>query len=445
MKIVLDTLDFNTVVQKIVDSVLLELGYLELGYSIVVLALKDEEKEILERISISQTDKAKKALQITPVPFKDIKIPLDCVDNYCIRALNENKPLIVNDWKDLLLPSYTTEDAQHVQKILDIKSSIVYPVNYQGKTVGVLIFSMQKNESEMSEEERDLISSFTDVVGLAVQNARLYSALESSSQKLKQLNSKLKALDKQKDEFINMAAHELRAPMTAIKGYVSMILDGDAGEITEQTRGYLTDVTSVNDRLVRLVNNMLNVSRIEEGRLIYKTEVTSLTEVARTVFTSFKFEAERKGLEFKLDVENGVKDSVEVDIDRVNEIIGNFVSNAVKYTDHGSICISITNPNDSTVRLGVKDTGPGISKAEQHKLFQKFYRVESTAGKTIGTGLGLYIAKLLVNKFGGEMGLISDSGKGSEFWFRLPITDKKISGDQNENSEIDKKEDKTNT
>lgn len=242
-------------------------------------------------------------------------------------------------------------------------------------------------------------------------------------EKLQELTDKLQALDKQKDEFINMAAHELRAPMTAIKGYISMIMDGDAGEISDKARGYLTDVTSVNDRLVRLVNNMLNVSRIEEGRLVYKTEVLPLSEIAKNVYTSFKFEAERKGLTMDVVIEKGIKDLVEVDPDKINEIIGNFVSNAVKYTETGSIEIKISQPAIGKVKLSVIDSGPGISKEEQNKLFQKFYRVQSTAGKTIGTGLGLYISKLLVEKFNGQLGLNSAVGKGSEFWFVLPVAD----------------------
>ncbi len=244
-------------------------------------------------------------------------------------------------------------------------------------------------------------------------------------EKLQELTEKLQAMDKQKDEFINMAAHELRAPMTAIKGYISMIMDGDAGEISEKARGYLTDVTSVNDRLVRLVNNMLNVSRIEEGRLVYKTEVVPLSEIAQNVYTSFRFEAERKGLSIYLNVDEGVNDLVEVDPDKINEIIGNFVSNAVKYTETGSIEIKISQAAIDKIKLSVIDSGPGISKEEQDKLFQKFYRVQSTAGKTIGTGLGLYISKLLVEKFNGQMGLSSSVGKGSEFWFVLPVANAK--------------------
>ena len=240
-------------------------------------------------------------------------------------------------------------------------------------------------------------------------------------EKLQVLTKKLKELDKQKDEFISMAAHELRAPMTAIKGYVSMITQGDAGEITEKARGFLADANSINDRLIRLVNNMLNVSRIEEGRMVFQLETEELSHVTRVVYSQFTPEAERKGLKYSLDIAKQMRDRVHVDPDRIHEVIANMISNAIKYTDEGSVTVRLTQPKDDVVRFEGEDTGTGISKEEQVKLFQKFYRVETNVGKTTGTGLGLYISRLLVEKFDGKIGLDSELGKGSTFWFEIPL------------------------
>jgi len=239
-------------------------------------------------------------------------------------------------------------------------------------------------------------------------------------EKLQELSEKLKALDKQKDEFLSVAAHELRSPLTAIKGYISMILEGDTGEIPDKARGYLLDSTSVTERLVRLINNMLDVSRIEEGRIVYQIEEVSLIKAVQEIYYSFKFEAERKGLEFNLNVPDGVQDKVSVDPDRVREVVGNLLSNAVKFTSEGSVSINVSQKGNF-IRVEVVDTGPGITKEEQKKLFQKFYRAESTEGKTMGTGLGLYITRLLMEKFGGKISLDSEYGKGSTFWFELPL------------------------
>lgn len=235
------------------------------------------------------------------------------------------------------------------------------------------------------------------------------------------LGRKLKNLDQQKNEFISMAAHELRAPMTAIKGYISMVTQGDAGQISEKARGFLADANTINDRLIRLVNNMLNVSRIEEGRMVFQLETEELSHVIRAVYSQFIPEAERKGLDYSLNIPKHIRDRVEVDPDRIYEVIANIISNAIKYTDEGSVEVRLLQPDKEMVRFEVEDTGPGISLQEQEKLFQKFYRIETNVGKTTGTGLGLYISRLLMEKFNGKIGLISDLKKGSTFWFEIPI------------------------
>jgi signal transduction histidine kinase len=236
---------------------------------------------------------------------------------------------------------------------------------------------------------------------------------------------RIKELDKEKDEFISMAAHEMRAPLTAIKGYLSMIIEGDTGEVSNKTRGFLLDTLAVNERLVRLVNNMLNVSRIEQGRLVFQMENLHLARAAKSAFDNFRAEAERKKLEFTLEIPEKISDDVYADSDKVVEIIANLVSNAVKFTEKGNVRLKISNPTKAAIRLEVIDSGPGISSEEQSNLFRKFYRVAETSGKTIGTGLGLYICKLLVEKFDGTIGLISEEGRGSTFFFELPLTNSK--------------------
>lgn len=249
---------------------------------------------------------------------------------------------------------------------------------------------------------------------LREENGRLEKELNS-------VNNRLQKILRQKDEFISMAAHELRAPMTAIKGYISMLLSGDGGELPDKARGYLLDANSISERIIRLINNMLNVSRIEEGRVTYQMKKGSLLTIAKQVYEQSKFEAQRKGLRYTLEAASDISDFVFVDPDRLYEVIDNLVSNAIKYTISGVVRITITNPNNKYVRLAVVDTGPGISGDEQKKLFKKFYRVKSTVGKTIGTGLGLYISKLLVERFDGTMGIESAVDRGTTFWFELPL------------------------
>jgi signal transduction histidine kinase len=264
---------------------------------------------------------------------------------------------------------------------------------------------------------------FFALIILSILVFQLLTAEEKRKEELSNFNKKLTEIGRQKDEFISMAAHELRAPLSAIKGYLSMVVEGDTGDIPEKTRGFLADANSINERLIRLVNNMLNVSRIEEGRMVYQWENESLSRVTRAVFAQFRAEAEREGLEYSLEIDSGMKDKIYVDPDRIYEVIGNLISNAVKYTNKGSVLVKLSQPSKTKVRFEVIDTGPGITDEEQGRLFKKFYRAESSVGKTIGTGLGLYISKLLVEKFGGRIGLESEIDKGSKFWFDLPLAE----------------------
>lgn len=300
------------------------------------------------------------------------------------------------------------------------------------ESIGYLLLGDKLSGVSYFGEELRLLEIIIPSVAAGLNNTLQFQEIQEFSRKLekrvkdatihlREANEQLKLADDKKNEFINMAAHELRAPLTAIKGFLSMVISGDTGDITTQTKEFLEDSASSTDRMIRLVNNMLNVSRIEEGRLVYNPEAFKLRDAAHAVYLEFQIEAERKQLSFTVDVEENVTDMVFVDQDKLHEVIVNFISNAIKYTEKGSIVLKIRNPQVGIVRLEVIDTGTGISKEEQTRLFQKFYRVEAKVGKTIGTGLGLYISKLLIEKFGGKIGVISGENTGSTFWFELPV------------------------
>ena len=278
-KVILDTLDFNQTVQKIVDSLLLELNYLDLGYKIIVLALVDPKDKALKRVSISQTAEAEAVMGAGPWRFNDIEIPLDALDNFCIKTITDNQLRIVHDWGDLLSPPIPKVEARRLQKISNVKASMILPVIVKNKTIGVLIFSLIKDEKEVSEEEMLLIKGFTDLVGLAVQNSKLFSELEKTSKQLETVNVRLKELDKLKDDFVSVASHELRTPMTAIKSYLWVALHKKEGELSEDMKRYLSRAYISVERLINLVNDMLNISRIESGRIALKLSEVNLNEL----------------------------------------------------------------------------------------------------------------------------------------------------------------------
>lgn len=417
-KIILDTLDFNQVVQNIVDCVLTELGYLQLGYRIVVLALADGQSSSLKRVSISQTEEAKKALEITPVPFHDIIIPLSDPENVCIKCLNDKQSHTTHDWKDILCPPYSVEEAHQVQQAIGIKTSMIFPVIYHGAARGVMIFSMVKDESEVSDSELDLLRGFTEIVGIAVQNARLYSDLQKTSADLDSANKRLQQLDKAKDEFVSLASHELRTPMTAIKSYVWMVLNDKSGP---KTKDYLQLVFNSTERLIHLVNDMLDISRIESGRVQLKLEPFDMPELLKQVMDEFKARAADKKISLSLEPFASLP-LITADRDKVMQVLENLVGNSLKFTESGGKITLASTVTGNYLETSVTDTGRGISEDELDKLFTKFERGAAlTALSEPGTGLGLYLCKQYVELHKGTISTKSKLGQGSTFTFSLPL------------------------
>lgn len=226
-------------------------------------------------------------------------------------------------------------------------------------------------------------------------------------------------INRLKDEFVTVASHELRTPMTAVKGFISMILEGDYGEVNEKLKQPLTDVAASTERLIQLVNDMLNVSRIEAGRLKFNlSEFQINTPIEQMVASLQPIAKDRK---ITLRAPSIPKSMVQADIEKVTQILNNLVGNALKFIDTGSITISGKEVKDLVI-IEVTDTGLGISEPDQKRLFGKFQQISSAQlGKPAGTGLGLYISKQLAQKMGGDLTLVqSEVGKGSTFSFSVP-------------------------
>ncbi len=426
-KTILNSLDFNEVVKKSVNTVLDELGYLKFGYRIIVLALVDGQTQTLRRIAISQTEEATKALAITPVPFKDIVIPLSELENLSIKALNSKTVLSTNEWYDILRPVYTPEEAVSVQKAIGIKSSMVYPIFTRGRPLGILIFSMVKDVSEVTEEEKTLIGGFTDLVGIAVQNSLLYTSVEKTTQQLKYANTRLKELDKLKDDFVSIASHELRTPMTAIRSYAWMALNRSDVPLSEKLKKYIGRTLISTERLINLVNDMLNISRIESGRVEITPQPFDLSLLVTDVLAEVDVKAKEKSLHMQHTNANIPR--AFADPDKVHQVLLNLVGNAIKFTPENGLITIFFFSDGLNVEASVKDSGVGITKEDQSKLFTKFGRLDNSyvaAATSGGTGLGLYICKNLIELMGGKIWASSEGpGKGTVFTFSLPVANSK--------------------
>ncbi len=229
--------------------------------------------------------------------------------------------------------------------------------------------------------------------------------------------------DRAKSEFVSTVSHELRTPMTSIKGYTDLLHAGAVGLINEEQKRFLGIIKSNADRLTALINDLLDISRIESGRIRLDFKPLRIEEIVLEVVNSLKGQFDGKGLELSLDIPSDLG-QVNGDHDRVTQILTNLLSNACQYTPSGGKIAVFLSSMDGTIRVDVTDTGIGIAAEDQSKIFDRFWRADHPVVKDSGgTGLGLAIVKMFVEMHGGRIWVDSELGKGSTFTFILPVMD----------------------
>jgi len=233
------------------------------------------------------------------------------------------------------------------------------------------------------------------------------------------LYRKIKEVDEMKDEFISIASHELRTPLTVIKGYISMLIADGKNILTAELRGYLDTINNSADRLSALVEDLLNVSRIEQGRLQMEIQSLDPLPVIKEVLAELQVEAERKSI--MLSCECSSNYLIKVDPARLKQVLINIVGNAIKYTITGTVKVKLTVKNGQ-LEIRTIDSGIGMSAVERERLFQKFYRIKNDKTKNIvGTGLGLWITKAVVELMGGQIYIDSIEGVGTQVSINFPL------------------------
>jgi signal transduction histidine kinase len=344
--------------------------------------------------------------------------------------IDKNHPIVVEEVKNM-------HKSGHVRKMIDYLEKmgveVVAPLNSQDKNVGLLVFGPKESGDMYNEEDLEVIKIISSQAAVTIENARLYEEtrkfniklkeeVEKATKNLKAANERLKRLDQAKTDFLSIASHQLRTPLTVIKGYISMLLAEDFGKLGKKQEQALKKVLDSSDRLIDLIEDLLNVSRMQSGRMEYNFKKSRLEDLVREVHEELKNSAEKKGLKFVINTPSKSLPRVSMDPEKMRQVVMNLADNAIKYTQKGSVTLNLSRSGNS-VKFSVEDTGMGMTQEDIDNLFQKFSRNENAdLVHTEGTGLGLYVAKQIAEAHGGKIWAESEGkGKGSKFCFTLPV------------------------
>ncbi|MCK5580172.1 MAG: response regulator [Candidatus Omnitrophica bacterium] len=281
------------------------------------------------------------------------------------------------------------------------------------------------NKPWNKEDFKGAVCQAVDHYDLVIQNRNLFEETRTKNEELEVLNRKLRDMYEVQKEFTSTVSHELRTPLASMKVTVDLVLSGEPGELNEDQTRFLMKTKNNVDRLTRLINDILDLTKLESGKTQPDISINDLTQTINEVVEIQELAAKEKGLYLRNEIEKRVV-NIPFDVDKMHQVLSNLISNAIKFTETGGITVSCINcEKDNCVKISIRDTGQGIKQEDMGKLFQKFQQLGDPRKHIGGTGLGLAICKEIIQCHGGKIWVESEINKGSCFHFILPVQERR--------------------
>ena len=316
------------------------------------------------------------------------------------------------------------------------KIAIIMTLSLQDDIVGFMLIGESQKKNYV-ERDLSMLRAVRGELAIAIKNAQsmeevnelnteLQQRIEAATQELRMSNQQLQRLDEAKNEFISMASHQLRTPLTSIKGYLDMLLQGDLGPVRPTQKAVLREAFSSSERMVQLINDFLSISRLQTGTFTMNRQLASLSDIVRSEVALLKVVAKQHTITLSVHIDEDVP-TLDIDAEKLRQVIMNMIDNAIFYSkERTTVKVSLCCDTHEVV-FTVEDQGIGVPKAEQSGVFGKFFRASNARKRRPdGTGVGLFLARKVVLEHGGVMIFTSKENKGSTFGFRLPLDQPRI-------------------
>jgi signal transduction histidine kinase len=390
------TLDLETVLTRIVSHAV-QLSGTDGG---AIYEYDEPSEEFLLRATDHMEEELINALRTHPPRLGDGVVG---------RAALSREPIQIADITDS--PAYAPRMRTLLARF-GFRASLAVPLLREDRIIGALVVR-RKSTGEFRPEVIELLKTFATQSALAIQNARLFREIEDKGRQIE-------AANRHKSEFLANMSHELRTPLNAIIGFSEVLLDPSIQVTDEERVQFLTDVLSSGKHLLGLINEVLDLAKVEAGKMELQIEPALLQDVIEAVSNTMRSLAVKKSIDLRAECDERLG-PISMDGSRIKQVLLNLVGNAVKFTPQaGKIWVRAAAEN-SEVQIEVSDTGPGIPPEDQERIFLEFQQMGRDAGKPQGTGLGLALAKKFVEMHGGKIWVESEMGKGSRFTFTLPL------------------------